>query len=292
MEISFQKKIAAAISVISNIVLITLKIVCGILSGSISVVSEALHSLCDLFASVIAFFSVQKSSEPADSDHQFGHGKFEDLAGFVEALLIILTALFIFYISIKKIISQEFEHMRTNLGIIVMLISIAVNFFVSKHLFNVAKKSDSIALLADAQHLRADIYSSIAVLLGLLVIKFTNFYLADPIFAIIVGILILKTGICLAKKSMRNLVDEALPSEYSAKIFEIIAHSGEFQNIKIKSLKTSKRGTSKNIQLEILMTPTITLKEAHDICNVLEARISAVISNVKIIIHPEPNLPD
>jgi len=280
------KKFAALLSVFSNSFLIILKLVCGIMTGSMSVISEALHSMGDLLASFIAFFSIQKSSKPADSDHQFGHGKFEDLAGFVEALLIIATALFIFYAAGHKIIHHHFDSMETAPGIIVMIISVVVNIFVSSYLFKVAKNTDSAALLADAHHLRADVYSSAAVLLGLIVIHYTHFYLIDPIFAIIVGILILKTGIKLAKDSSRSLVDEALPGDYRAKVEEVIEHN--FPDVKIKSMKTSKTGTNKNIQLEILMNPDFTLKEAHEVCNKLEHEISILFSDAKIIIHPEP----
>lgn len=280
------KKFAAILSVFSNSTLIVLKIVCGVLSGSVSVISEALHSLGDLFASFIAFFSIQKSSKPADTNHQFGHGKFEDLAGFVEAILIIATALFIFYSASHKIIHRHFESMETTSGIIVMLISIVVNIFVSTYLFKVAKNTDSAALLADAHHLKADVYSSAAVLVGLVIIHYTRFYLIDPIFAIIVGFLILKTGVTLAKNSSRNLVDEALPSDYTDKIKEIIEFN--FVDIKLKSMKTSKTGASKNIQLEILLNPDFTLKEAHEICNKLEGKIAELCSDAKIIIHPEP----
>ncbi len=280
------KKFAAILSVFSNSALIILKIVCGIIGGSVSVISEALHSLCDLFASFIAYFSIQKSSKPADSNHQFGHGKFEDLAGFIEAIFIIATAIFIFCTAFYKIIHRNFENVETTLGIVVMVVSVVVNFFVSNYLFKVAKNTDSAALLGDAQHLRADIYSSAAVLLGLVVIHYTHFYLIDPIFAIIVGCLILKTGITLAKQSSKNLVDEALPDSYSDKIKEIVKHN--FPDMEIKSIKTTKTGTNKNIQLEILMNPDSTLKEAHEVCNKLENEFSSLFCDAKIIIHPEP----
>ena len=280
------KKLAAMVSVVSNTFLIILKIVCGFLSGSVSVISEALHSLCDFFASCIAFFSIQKSSKPADKDHQFGHGKFEDLAGFIEAILIIITAVFIFCVAINKVVHHSYDAMETKLGIVVMIISILINCFVSAYLFKVAKNTDSVALLVDAHHLWADVYSSAAVLLGLVVIHYTKCYFIDPILAIIVGFLILRTGIKLAKESSRNLLDEALPDNYSDKVKEIIAQ--DFPNVQIKSIRTSKTGTNKNIQLEILMDPDFTLKEAHDICTRLELKISALFCDIKIIIHPEP----
>lgn len=288
MEHTFEKKFGALLSVISNTSLIILKIVSGVICGSVSIVSEALHSLCDLIASFIAFISIQNSSKPPDEDHAFGHGKFEDLAGFVEALLIIITAIYIIYTGIEKILTHKFEEINTTLGIVVMLISIVVNFFVSKYLYKIAKKTDSIALYTDAQHLSADIYSSVAVLLGLFAVKITGFYYIDPIFAVVVGILIFKTGITLTRESMNNLLDGSLPKEEIEKIYRITEGRSEFMGVKIKSLKTSKSGANKNIQMEVELEPNLTLEEAHEVCNSLENQISSVILNTKIIIHPEP----
>lgn len=297
MEHNGKKKFAAILSVFSNSSLIVLKLISGIISGSVSVISEALHSLCDLLASFIAYFSIRKSSEPPDEEHPFGHGKFEDLAGFVEAILIIITALYILFIAGEKIIANKVDQIDTTLGICVMVISVVVNFFVSRYLYKIAKKTDSIALYTDAQHLSADIFSSVAVLAGLLAVKITNIHIIDPIFAIVVGILILRTGIRLTKEAMGNLVDSALPNHYEDKIRAIVlsinqknkeASEREYLPIKVKSLRTCKSGADKNIQLEIKVNPNLTIKETHDICNQLEAKISEVILNTKIIIHPEP----
>lgn len=188
------KTLAAKVSVFSNSSLIILKFAVGIISGSISIISEAIHSCSDLLASVIALFSVNKSEQPADSDHQFGHGKYEDFSGLIEGSLIILAALYIIYEVIQKLLCHSNTISNTNLAIAVMFASVLLNIIVSSYIFVVAKNTDSIALFADAEHLRTDIYSSLAVFLGLVCIKFTGLHVLDPVIAIIVAVIIIHAG--------------------------------------------------------------------------------------------------
>ncbi len=287
---NIKKKTAAFVSVVSNISLIVLKIIAGLITGSVSIISEALHSLADLLASFIAFFSVIKSSEPEDDDHPFGHGKYEDMAGFIEAILIILTALYILYIAVEKLIKAGQNHyFETNLGIMIMLFSTFVNFCVSKYLFYTAKKTDSIALLTDAEHLSMDVYSSFAILLGLVAVKYTGLYILDPIFAIIVGAIILRTGLSLTKQASNNLLDGALP----AKDKDLIKHTLESFKTRglmgVKSTKTSKSGSKKVIQLVIFLPCKMSLLDTHTLCDEIEHSIEEQFSNASVIIHAEPN---
>ena len=289
-EINIKKKIAAGVSIFSNSFLIFLKIVVGIISGSISIISEALHSLVVLAASFIAFFSVLKSSEPADDDHPFGHGKYEDLAGFIEALLIIITALYIVYIAAEKLIKLGIEHhFETDLGIIIMLFSCILNFGVSKYLFHTAKKTDSIALQTDAEHLSMDVYSSAAILLGLFAVKFTGLYILDPIFAIIVAAIILRTGLSLTKKAANNLLDGALPTADKEEIKTVLNDFKERGLMGVKSVKTSKSGSKRVIQLTIFLPCKMTLLDGHTLCDEIEKSIAERFENVSVIIHAEPN---
>ena len=160
MRIETEKKFAAGLSIFSNSVIIILKLIAGHISGSISIISEAIHSLSDFLASVLTFFSVMKSSEPADKKHPFGHGKYEDMSGFIEGGLIIFAAGFIVFEALKKIISPSTATVDTTLGLVVMGISVVANIIVSTVLFKVAKDSESVSLYADAEHLRTDILSS------------------------------------------------------------------------------------------------------------------------------------
>lgn len=289
-QINVKKKAAAGISILSNSLLIVLKIATGLISGSISILSEALHSLVDLIASFLAFFSIMKSSEPADDDHPFGHGKYEDLAGFVEALLIIVTALYIVWLATEKLIKSGAEyHFETDLGIIIMLFSSVLNFIIARYLFYVAKKTDSIALQTDAEHLSMDVYSSLAILLGLFAVKLTGLYVLDPIFAIIVATIILRTGVSLTKKAANNLLDGALPASDNEEIENIINSFKDRGLMGINSVKTSKSGSKRIIQLAIYLPCKMTLLDGHTLCDEIEKSIEERFENVSVIIHAEPN---
>lgn len=291
MELNFEKKFAASLSIVSNVFLIVVKLILGFLSGSVSVISEALHSLGDLIASALAFFSVVLSSKPADNDHPFGHGKYEDLSGFFEALLIIGTAIYIFYFAGKKIIAimqGSFHTVDTNIACYAMIFSIIINFLVSTYLLKVAKKSDSLALLSDAEHLRSDIYTSTGIIFGLITVKLTNLYIFDPIFAIAFGILIITTGFKIARNALNNLLDGSLSKEDKQMIKDVIEDFKQKGLIKLKTLNTTKLGNKKTIQLTISFDKNMTLGSAHCICDEIEHAIEEKLHDVLIIIHQEP----
>lgn len=289
IENSQEKKFGAAVSIASNTVLILIKIVAGVLSGSISVLSEALHSFADLSASCLAYFSVSKSAKPADDDHPYGHGKYEDLAGFVEAILIILTALYILFVACEKIITHGGNHeIQTTVGIAIMCLSVIVNWLISSYLDKIAQKTDSIALKTDSEHLRADIYSSLGIIAGLFAVKITGLNILDPIIAIFVAAIILRTGIKLTKQSSNNLLDGSLPKEDKAKIDDVLNHFKAHGVIGTKQIRTSKSGSKRLIQMSIYLPSGMTLIEAHNICDEIENQIRKNLKNCDITIHPEP----
>lgn len=289
IENSQEKKFGAAVSIASNTVLILIKIVAGVLSGSISVLSEALHSFADLSASCLAYFSVSKSAKPADNDHPYGHGKYEDLAGFVEAILIILTALYILFVACEKIITHGGNHeIQTTVGIAIMCLSVIVNWLISSYLDKIAQKTDSIALKTDSEHLRADIYSSLGIIAGLFAVKITGLNILDPIIAIFVAAIILRTGIKLTKQSSNNLLDGSLPKEDKVKIDDVLNHFKAHGVIGTKQIRTSKSGSKRLIQMSIYLPSGMTLIEAHNICDEIENQIRKNLKNCDITIHPEP----
>ncbi len=286
MELNTQKKVAAGLSITSNAVIILLKIVAGILSGSISIISEAIHSFSDFLASVLTFFAVSRSSEPADKEHPFGHGKYEDMSGFIEGGLIILAGLYIIYESVKKLIWGYNLEFNSMLGIYVMAFAVIANFIVSSYLFYVAKKADSVSLYADAEHLRTDIFSSLGVLIGLILIKITGIVILDPIIAIIVAIIIIKAGYSISKETLNNLLDGSLPEEDMKKIKSILDNNISIKGY--KDLKTRKVGQCKDIEITIFFEPNLTIAQCHKICDEIEEEIAKSFTNITIIIHPEP----
>lgn len=283
-----KKEKTAAISIVSNTFLIIAKLMAGFLTNSVSIISEAVHSLMDLLAAFIAFFSVKKSSEPADEDHPYGHGKFEEASGLAEGALILIAAGFIIHESIDKLITGRIDYIHSYAGIVVMALSVLVNILVSRNLFKVARETDSIALFADAEHLRTDVMTSFGVLVGLIFIKFTGLKILDPIIAIFVAILIIKAGLNLCISSMKNLLDSSLPQEDTEIIKRVLAEYSVEKIIAYDNLKTRKSGAEKLIEFTLIMPGELTLAEAHKICDQIEDDLQMKIPNTFISIHSEP----
>lgn len=279
------KQQGALLSIFSNTTLIIFKIVAGLSMNSISVLSEAIHSSIDLLASLIAFISIKKAVEPEDEEHPFGHGKYENVSGFVEAILIFFAAGLIIYEATKKIISGS-SVSEVGPGLIVMAISASINFIISMNLLRISKKTNSIALEADAMHLMTDVFTSLGVFIGLLLIKITKISILDPIFAIFVSFLIIKTSYDLTKKSINDLVDSSLPQEEIAIIVEIIK---SFPQVKgYHKLRTRKSGDRREIDIHVQIDNSTTIEDAHQISNHLESEIKLKLENTYIIVHVEP----
>lgn len=280
------KKVGVArLSIISNSVLIILKFSVGMLSGSVSIISEAIHSFMDLLASIVAFFSVRISDTPADTRHPYGHGKFENISGVVEALLIFIAAFWIIYEAVNKIIHPT-EVERIGLGFIVMIVSATVNIFVSRRLYRVAKETDSVALEADALHLKTDVYTSIGVATGLFLMWVSGIHLVDPIIAILVAVLILKESFELFSKAYAPLLDLALPEADVAQISGIIQKRCTSE-MSFHDLRTRKAGNYKYIDFHLNLDPDKTVREAHEICDRIEEDIKKAFDNSEVTIHVE-----
>lgn len=255
-----KKQKVAALSVASNTSLIILKAIAGIMSGSISIISEAIHSSMDLIAAIIAYFSVSLSGKPADKGHPYGHGKIENISAVVEGLLIFIAAALI----IKEAVAKVFypapikEH---TVGIVVMALSAVVNAIVAYCLYKTAKEEDSIALEADALHLKTDIYTSAGVALGLLVIKLTGKSILDPLIALLVAILIIKEACHLCRVAFLPLLDNRLDADEEQPIIVVLNRYKQKEGIKVDFLKTRKAGSQKFIDFHMYFAPEITLKE-------------------------------
>ncbi|HZK43958.1 MAG TPA: cation diffusion facilitator family transporter [Syntrophomonadaceae bacterium] len=277
---------AAWISVASNTTLMLSKFIVGISIGSVSVISEAIHSANDLLASFIAVFAVKKSSDPPDERHPYGHGKIENVSGTIEALLIFIAAILIINEAIKKITTGS-QVDAIGWGIAVMGISAVINWFVSAYLLKVAHETDSIALEADGMHLRTDVYTSLGVFVGLIMIHFTGWNIIDPIAAILVALLIIKAAYDLTKKAFMPLVDVALDDEIIMVIEDILAEEKDCY-LEYHDLRTRKAGRESHIDFHLVIDEEKTVKEAHDICDKIETRIKDAIPYAHILIHVEP----
>lgn len=275
----------ARLSIISNSLLIAMKLAVGLVTGSVSIVSEAIHSTMDLAAALIAFFSVKISTKPADESHPYGHGKVENISGVIESLLIFGASVWIIIEAVKKLMHPE-EISSVGMGFVVMFVSAAVNWFVSKRIYKVAKAEDSIALEADALHLKADVYTSLGVGGGLMLIWITGLNYLDPAVAIVVAIFILKEAYELLVTAFNPLLDVKLSDEEIETIqSEISNHSSAYCNF--HNLRTRKSGNIRYIDLHLVFPENMSIKDAHDICDQIEIGLEKKLKKAEVMIHLE-----
>jgi cation diffusion facilitator family transporter len=275
----------ARLSILSNTALIIMKLAAGILSGSVSIISEAIHSSMDLVAAIIAFFSVSVSDNPPDSRHPYGHGKIENISGVIEALLIFVAAIWIIWEAIKKLGGESTELESIELGLLVMLISAIVNTFVSMRLYKVAKQTNSVALEADALHLKTDVYTSLGVAAGLGLIMLTGIEILDPIVAILVAAFIIFESYQLLKRAFSPLIDtawkenEILDLENKLNILQVNYHE----------LRTRVAGNYRFIDLHIQIPENVSVGDAHRYCDKIEEELKSDYDNLNVTIHVEPS---
>ncbi len=277
---------AAWVSVACNGILVLFKLLVGFLIGSVSVIAEAIHSLVDLLASFIALFAVRQASKPADAEHPYGHGKVENVSGTIEALLIFVAAVFIIKESIAKILHGGVL-MDTGWGIAVMALSTIVNIIISWYVFKAARQENSIALEADAMHHWTDVWTSVGVMVGLILIHFVNKPIIDPVVAILVAGLIVKAAWDLTRESFSPLLDTSLGKEDLDKVEQVLDLYGHgFTSY--HNLRTRQSGRNVYIDLHLVALPNSPIEEIHDLCDLIEARIEELIPYSDVLIHVEP----
>ncbi|MEJ5250908.1 MAG: cation transporter [Chthonomonadetes bacterium] len=280
-----RKRLAATISVVSNSTLVVLKLLVGLLTGSVSILAEAVHSANDLIASIIALVSIRIAERPPDREHPYGHGKAEGISAAVEAVLIAGAGIWIVIEAVQKILKQQaLEHLGWGAG--VMVVSVVLNTLVSRYLFRVAREEDSPALEADAHHLATDVYTSLGVAVGLLVVWLTGWHIVDPVVAIAVALLIMRIGYGLTIKSLHHLMDVRLPMTEIARIEHIL--NGETRIHSWHNLRTRKSGNVRHIDLHIVFRNDATLMEAHEVADALEKRIAQELAPAHVVIHVDP----
>ncbi|AJY70218.1 cation transporter [Geobacter sulfurreducens] len=288
-EVQQAKARAATVSIVSNSILIILKLVVGIMMQSVSVISEAVHSGLDLVAAIIAWFSVRESGKPADDEHRFGHGKIENVAGTIEAVLIFGAAIYIIWEAGKKLLTGHVEIESLGAGAIVMGISSLANYLVSRYLLNVAVKTDSVALEADAMHLRTDVYTSLGVLGGLAAIKMTGIAMLDPIIAIVVALMIIKAAWDLTRTAFFHILDVKLPDDEEALIHDVMArYRGSF--IEYHKLRTRKSGHTRHIDMHLVVPKQMTVEVGHALSHQISADIEGCLAYSHVLVHIEPCL--
>jgi cation diffusion facilitator family transporter len=278
---------AAALSIASNALLIALKLAAGAITGSIAILTEAVHSLIDLVASVVAFLSVRKADEPADAGHPYGHEKVESLAATIEGMLILVGAGIIIYEATHRlVVGSSVETL--GVGIAVMGFSVIANLVVSTVLARQAKLHDSLALEGDAAHLRTDAMTSAGVLFGLVLVKVTGNAAFDSITALAVAAAIVVAGVRIVRRSSGVLVDEALPDEEMDRIEAAIAAARTKEVAGYHKLRARRAGSRRYIDLHVQYRSGTSLERAHELAHALRDSIEATIPRAEVLIHVEP----
>jgi cation diffusion facilitator family transporter len=280
------KRGATSLALIVILGLVILKFLIAFLTGSISIFAQTADSFLDVIAVLIAFFSISISIKPADEEHPFGHGKIENISAVAQAILIFTAGGLIIYSAINRIISEEAIEL-TEAGIGVMAVSIIASILLSRHLLKVSKATDSLALEAIGHNIAADVYSAAGVLVGLVVIRITGLVILDPIIALVVSIIILKSAYNVIRKSFHGLMDTRLPRAEEKEIASCLKeHSGRL--VGFHKLRTRKAGNQRFIDLHLIMPKNASIEEAHLVCDHLEQDLEDRLTNTNVTIHVEP----
>jgi len=278
---------AAALSIASNSALILLKIVAGALTGSVAIITEAIHSAIDLIASVIAFVSVRQAEHPADAEHRYGHDKFENVGAGIEGVLILVGSGIIVYTAVSHLVDGA-EVERIGIGIGIVGFTVVVNLIVSTYLYRRAAATESPALAGDAAHLRTDAFTSLGVVVALTLVAITDEAWIDPAIALVIAVAIVVTGYRVVSGSWRVLVDEALPAEEMAAIQGAIEQFAGRGVVGYHKLRTRRAGPSRYIDVHLQFRAGTTLEDAHRIAHELQDAIRGRLRGADVLIHLEP----
>ena len=289
-----EKKSAALSSVIAAVGLTGFKLIVGFSTGSLGILAEAAHSGLDLMAAVMTFLAVRISGKPADRNHLYGHGKVENLSALFETLLLLITCFWIIYEATHRLLYHSADLKVNYWSFTVMIISILVDVSRSRMLYRAAKKYNSQALEADALHFSTDIWSSGVVILGLFLVKLSEWVpsltflrQADSVAAIMVGLIVVYISIKLGIRTIQALLDVA-PSGIEEKIIsavEVLPGITDCHNVRVRY-----SGPQLFVDIHVLIDGSLTLIEAHDLTEEIERVIQKLIPNADVTVHPEPNL--
>ena len=276
----------AWLSIGAAIITIALKTTAYWLTDSVGLLSDALESLVNLVAAIMALAMLTIAARPADEMHAFGYGKAEYFSSGLEGALILLAAATIAWTALPRLFApQPLEHIGIGLGISVL--ASAINFAVARVLMNAGKEYRSITLEADAHHLMTDVWTSAGVVLGVGAVALTGWVRLDPIIALIVAANILRIGWQLLGRSVRGLMDTTLPAAEGDAIKRVL-HRYESQGIQYHALRTRQAGTRAFVSLHVLVPRDWTVQRGHDLLEQLERDIRSAVPGAQLFTHLEP----
>jgi cation diffusion facilitator family transporter len=275
---------AVRLSIVANSGLVTAKIAAGMVTGSISVLAEGIQSGVDILASVMIAASLWAADRPPDKTHPYGHGKFESLASAVQMLLILGSTAFILSQAYWRLLHPRVPDV--DWGIAAMGLAVVVDFAVSSRLDRVAGQTGSLALEAEAQHLRSDMYASAGVLLGLIAVRLTGWAPLDPIIAALLTLVVIVTAIRVMGASLRPLLDQSLPPAEEAKIRRTLDNDDRVMGY--HKLRTRRSGRQRLVDVHIMLEDSLSLSEAHAIGEEMERSLQKTLPNLDAVVHVEP----
>ena len=278
---------AAALSIASNTLLISLKLAAGAITGSVAILTEAMHSSIDLIASVVAYFSVREADKPADAEHPYGHDKIENLAAAIEAMLILVGSGVIIYAAVHSLATGPEVH-SLGIGIGVIALSVVVNLVISAIVARRGRETESPALEGDAAHLRTDAATSAAVLAGLVVVELTGAQWLDPVIALVVAAAIVYAGVRLLARASRVLVDEALPPPELDAVRDAVTAFGPRGVCGYHKLRARRAGSRRYVDLHVQFRFGTSLEDAHETAHELQEAIRRRLRGADVLIHLEP----
>lgn len=271
----------------ASVGLIALKLTFGIITNSVSILASAVDSFLDLSASSVNYFSIRKSTKPADAEHRFGHGKAEGVAGLFQCFIIGVSSLYLIYLSLERIFDGG-ELSSLDIGISVIGFSIIASLLLARYIRRVARDTDSIALNADSLHFRVDVYANIGIVLGLIVIKVTGAELIDPIISIALAGLILWTAKDIVIQSIDILMDRELPEQIVKDIEEVIfKYQPEVKSY--HKMRTRNAGSKKFIEFHLVLDHTLSFVRSHEIAEEIIKEIETRIPGSELTVHVDPD---
>jgi len=288
MDRSRRKMFAASLSVFTAVSLALLKLVVGLLTGSMAVLASAVDSLLDILMSGVNFFAIRQAEQPADESHPFGHGKYETLATMIQALVISASGGWIIFESVRRLYSGVVIT-KVSGGISVLAVSAIVSWVITRYLHRVGTEVDSSALQADSLHFAMDVYTNLALMLGLLLLQWFDAPWLDPALSLLVGLYILYEAIKLVRRGLGDVLDEELPAQVREQILGLIElHKGDL--LDVHNLRTRRAGSQKIMDFHLTVCKYLSVEQAHTLSDHLEQRIQQEIAGADVTIHIEPCL--
>lgn len=280
------KSKASAIAMSLALSLAFIKAIVGIFTGSLAIISSAVDSILDVFTSLFNFLAIKAAEKPADEHHQYGHGKYESLAAFIQSIIIFISGIFILFSAYKNIINNEHPEI-SNAGIAVMILSIFVTIGLTIYLRYMSKKEKSKILEADSMHYSVDLYTNIGILVSLFIIKYTGLVIIDSLVAILIALFIMYSAIKLSLDVSKELLDSSICKDDYNKILEILSGFNKY-NLEFHNIRTRLSGNTVFVDMHLNLCKYLTLEQVHRLTDIVEYEIAREIPNSDVTIHPEP----